>query len=229
MSKDEILPFLNNLSENNNRDWMHEHKKEKEAATNSFLNLIEKIQAELSFYEPKITNYPAKQLIFRLNRDLRYTHDKTPYNPTFRAHIGPNGKLFAQAGLYIQISPDFKPSFLGGGFYGIQFTDAINQIRDYLLNHPQEFLSIINEPEFKKNFTVQGEKLKRFPRGYEETGTEIDEFIKHKSWYLERDFHFSDFKTDEEFVKFCGEIFRIMKPLNDYLNAALLNFKIPKR
>lgn len=221
--------FLENLAVNNSLDWMHQHEKEKKAALNHFYSLVQTLQSEITVFDPDIPMIEPNKLSFRLNRDTRFSHDKSPYNPTFRAHIGPNGKPFIPAGYYLQIAPQGHDSFLGGGVFGTQFPQATTMVRDYLLEHPQEFLAILSDSLFKKYFQLQGEQLKRYPKGYEETGTEIDPFIKYKSWYLQYDLSEEQLSDETKLISTCLEVFEAMMPFNAYLNKALRDFRFPER
>lgn len=86
-----MLDFLADLRENNSLDWMHAHKKRKKEAQNAFLELVQGCIADLAETEPCLAALDAKDLAFRINRDTRFSDDKSPYNPTFRAHISPAG------------------------------------------------------------------------------------------------------------------------------------------
>lgn len=87
---------------------------------------------------------------------------------------------------------------------------------------------MIHEPEFEKHFTVKGTSLKNVPAGYEKEHPQA-EYLKFKSWYLEYPLNDKDFNNAEIFLIKATEVFRIMKPFNDYLNKALVNFQMPTR
>ena len=179
-----------------------------------------------TFDESVLHNVP-KELTFKLVRDTRFSHDKSPYNPSFRAHISSMGKLPIPVGYYIMIKPK-GGTFLGGGLFADMFSNATAMVRDYIVTHSDEWCNMISDTEFKKYFTVKGTALKNVPAGYDKEHPQA-EFLKYKSWYLEY------FITDEEvcdsaiFMKKAIEIFKAMKPFNDYLNKALKDFKMPTR
>lgn len=87
---------------------------------------------------------------------------------------------------------------------------------------------IIHEPEFEKYFVVKGTALKNVPAGYEKEHPQA-EYLKFKSWYLEYPVKDEELKDAESFLAKAAELFRIMKPFNDYLNKALVNFQMPTR
>ena len=110
-----MLDFLADLRENNSLDWMHAHKKRKKEAQNAFLELVQGCIADLAETEPCLAALDAKDLAFRINRDTRFSDDKSPYNPTFRAHISPAGRMPVPVGYFVSVTPG--GSFAGGGPY----------------------------------------------------------------------------------------------------------------
>lgn len=101
-------------------------------------------------------------------------------------------------------------------------------IRDYIAQNGEEWETIIHKPAFEKKFTVQGRALKNVPAGYEKEHPQA-EYLKFKSWYLEYQIKDEELNDAEAFLAKAAEIFRIMKPFNDYLNKALVNFQMPTR
>ena len=182
---------------------------------------------EIGKYDSSILHNDPKTLTFKLVRDTRFSHDKSPYNPAFRAHISSAGKLPVPVGYYLMIKPGDQ-SFLGGGLFADMFKDATTMIRDYIVQHGEEWEQIIHEPAFKKYFTVRGTALKNVPAGYEKDHPQA-EYLKFKSWYLEYPLKDKELKDAEGFVAKAAELFRIMKPFNDYLNKALAGFQMPAR
>ncbi|SDM52303.1 TIGR02453 family protein [Dendrosporobacter quercicolus] len=166
-------------------------------------------------------------MIFRLNRDIRFSSDKKPYNPAFRAHLSPWGKPFIPLGYYLCIRPG-EQSFVAGGLYGSGWQEAANRVRDYIADHGNEFEKIVTGNAFTKYFTVLGEKLKRVPKG-----NDIDhpqaEYLKHKSWYAQSFIADKTVLTAERFYDIVIEKYRALKPFKDYLNKALECYQIPKR
>lgn len=222
-----IITYLTDLQNHNNREWYHEHKEEYRAANEAFEKLIRMLIEELGKDEPELLRHEPKELTFKLVRDTRFSHDKSPYNPSFRCHISAAGKLPVPVGYFIAIRPGGQ-SFLGGGLFADMFKDATAMIRDHITAHGEEWQEIIGNPEFSGLFTVDGTKLKKVPQGYDPDHPQA-EYLKHKSWYLE--YFFDDEKLDdpEAFVEFAADIFRRMKPFNDFLNRALEGFKMPER
>ena len=222
-----IIDYLSELSMNNNREWYHAHKEYYKNANAEFENLLQTLMLEIGKFDSSILQSAPKDLTFKLVRDTRFSHDKSPYNPAFRAHISSKGKLPVPVGYYIMIKLD-NQSFLGGGLFADMFKDATTMIRDYIARHGGEWERIIHEPEFEKYFTVRGTALKNVPAGYEKEHPQA-EYLKFKSWYLEYPIKDEELDHTETFSAKASELFRIMKPFNDFLNKALADFQMPAR
>ena len=222
-----ILKYLTDLSEHNNREWYHAHKAENKEANAQFEELIQTLILRIGEFDTSILHNQPKKLTFKLVRDTRFSHDKSPYNPSFRAHIASKGKLPVPVGYYLMIKPGGR-SFLGGGLFADMFKDATAMIRDYITEHGEEFEEIIHAPEFQKYFRVQGTSLKNVPAGYDKEHPQA-EYLKFKSWYLEYSVADEVIADAEQFVEEAAKLFRIMKPFNDYLNKALEGFQMPTR
>lgn len=224
---DLILHYLEELSANNDREWYHAHKAEYKEANAEFEALIQELILGIGAFDESVLPWEPKQLTFKLVRDTRFSHDKSPYNPAFRAHISSQGKLPVPVGYYVMIKPGGQ-SFLGGGLFADMFKDATRMVRDYIQANPEEWQKVIEEKEFQKHFQVQGTALKKVPQGYEKENPQA-EFLKFKSWYLEYPVEDEVIKNADDFLKLAVSIFQKMKPFNDCLNRALTGFQMPER
>ena len=182
-----MLDFLADLRENNSLDWMHAHKKRKKEAQNAFLELVQGCIADLAETEPCLAALDAKDLAFRINRDTRFSDDKSPYNPTFRAHISPAGRMPVPVGYFVSVTPG--GSFAGGGLFAPHFKDATRMVRDRIAADPQAFLDIVEAPGFAERFRFVGMPLKNVPKGYDPQSPAA-EYLKCKCWAVEE--HFDD-------------------------------------
>lgn len=227
MNTQMILDYLTALSTNNNREWYHAHKAEYQAANGQFEELIQALILRIGEFDGSILGHAPRELTFKLVRDTRFSHDKSPYNPAFRAHISSMGKLPIPVGYYLMLKPGGQ-SFLGGGLFADMFKDATRMVRDYISEHGSEWEAIIAAPSFQEHFTVGGSALKNVPAGYEKAHPQA-EYLKYKSWYLEYPIQDKDLVDSNLFLTKAADIFRLMKPFNDYLNSALAGFKIPTR
>lgn len=222
-----ILNYLWELSKNNNREWYHAHKEEYKEANARFEELVQAFILEIGKFDSSILHNNPKDLTFKLVRDTRFSHDKSPYNPAFRAHISSGGKLPVPVGYYIMLKPGGQ-SFLGGGLFADIFKDATAMVRDYITKNSEEWDRTIHEPEFRKFFTVQGTTLKNVPSGYDKEHPQA-EYLKMKSWYLEYPIADEELQEGDKLFSKAVKVFETMKPFNDYLNQALAGFKMPER
>ena len=222
-----ILKYLADLAENNNREWYHDHKAEYKEANGQFEEVIQELILRIGQFDNTVLQNEPKNLTFKLVRDTRFSHDKSPYNPAFRAHISAKGKLPVPVGYYLMIKPG-NQSFLGGGLFADMFKDATTMVRDYIVQNGGELEENLHSPDFQKHFTVQGTALKNVPAGYDKEHPQ-SAFLKFKSWYLEYPVKDDIIVNSEAFLDEAVKMFRLMKPFNDYLNCALAGFQMPER
>lgn len=222
-----IYSYLSNLQNNNNREWFHDNKEPYNLAKEQFNELVLNLNARIAQFDNNISVHDPKKLTFKIVRDTRYSKDKSPYNPAFRAHIAPNGKDVIPVGYYIQIKPS-NQSFVGGGLFANMFREATTMIREYIVAHPDELRNILEDSDFKGNFLVQGDVLKNVPSGYDKDMW-YSQLLKHKSYYLEYLIQDSDIVNTEALMDMAIEKYQIIKPFNDYINTSLAHFELPMR
>lgn len=222
-----MMDYLSDLCMNNNREWYHANKNDFKKANAEFEELLQALMLEIGKFDSSILHNNPKDLTFKIVRDTRFSHDKSPYNPAFRAHISSKGKLPVPVGYYLMIKPGDQ-SFLGGGLFADMFKDATAMIRDYIVKNGEEWEKIIHDPEFEKYFSVQGTALKKVPAGYDKEHPQA-EYLKFKSWYLEYPIKDEELSNTEIFLTKATELFHMIKPFNDYLNNALADFEMPTR
>ena len=149
-----ILNYLTDLSNHNEREWYHAHKTEYKEANAEFELLLQELILKIGEFDSSILHNQPKDLTFKLVRDTRFSNDKSPYNPAFRAHISSKGKLPVPVGYYLMIKPEGQ-SFLGGGLFADMFKDATAMVRDYIAANGREWEEILGNPDFQKYFTVK--------------------------------------------------------------------------
>ena len=210
------LEFLNNLANNNNKDWFDKHRPEYIAAKANFESFIQNLIYEIIVFDPIMKGLEAKSCIFRINRDVRFSNDKSPYKTNMGAFMVRGGKQNGDkyAGYYFHIEPG--KSMLAGGAY-IPPSQWLTAIREKIDDDPGRFVAIINNPDFKKNFgQLEGEKLKKAPKGFSSEHKHI-ELLKYKSYLAVKET--SDKKViGDDYLKYAVSVFKAMKPLNDFLN-----------
>ena len=222
-----ILTYLSALEQNNERDWYHAHKAEYQQAAAEFEDIIGRLMVELGKTDPAILEHEPKSLTFKLNRDTRFSHDKSPYNPSFRCHISPAGKLPVPVGYFLYIQPGNR-SFLGGGLFADMFKDATLRIRNHINENGEEWNRLIGAPSFADNFRVGGTALKNVPKEYDPNHVAA-EYLKYKSWFIEDPFQDELLEDMPAFCDYAVKRFLMMKDFNDFLNKALEGFRMPER
>jgi len=212
-----VLSFLKNLSKNNNKEWFDTHKKEYEIIKKEYLIWISELIKSISKFDPEYAGIEAKNCVFRINRDVRFSKDKSPYKTNFGAYINLGGKNSQMAGYYLHLEPG--KSFIAGGMYMPQ-GETLAKVRQEIDYNLKAFEKIVTSSTFIKNFNhLKGDTLARPPKGYDENNPAIN-YLKHKSflaWHEVKD----DVVLSKEFSKHVLQVFKAMKPLNDFLNSSL--------
>ena len=144
-----VLQFLSGLQANNNREWFQANKMEYDQSKKILSAFIEKLIARIAVFDPQISGVEAKDCIFRINRDTRFSTNKTPYKNNMGAFIAAGGRKSPFAGYYVHLQPG--ECFLSGGIYMPQ-PDVLKTLRTEIHEKAGEFLQILNKPEFKTQF-----------------------------------------------------------------------------
>jgi len=211
--------FLKELKANNDRDWFNAHKDQYMMAKDEFDAFINALIAEISKFDPSIAHFTAKDCVFRIYRDVRFSKDKSPYKTHFGAHITSAPKkseIHTRAGYYIHIEPG--ASMLAGGAY-LPESKWLRAIREKIFNETNEFKKIINNSTFRKYFgTVEGEKLQRAPKDFPPDHPEI-ELLKQKSFLATHNMN-DETVLDSDFLKYGARAFRSLYPFDAFLNSA---------
>ncbi len=151
----DFLDFFKELSQNNYKEWFHENKKRYEnSVKNPFHEFVQEMIDRIRIEDPELEITP-KEAIFRINRDIRFAKDKSPYKTHMAASISVGGrKRHDVPGLYFQLSPE--KSFVAGGSYVLE-KETLYRVRSAIAKAPDAFSKVIEEEEFKKKFgTIQG-------------------------------------------------------------------------
>jgi uncharacterized protein (TIGR02453 family) len=219
MIQQSTLKFLKDLSKNNNKAWFDVHRGQYENAKIDFLSLVKNLISKIGRFDASIGALHEKECIFRINRDVRFSKDKSPYKNNMAGYFNKAGKKGNGAGYYLHIEPG--KSFAAGGMW-MPLPDDLARIRqeiDYSFNDWNKFMSTSN---FKKNFPngiTSNDSLTRPPKGYDENNPAI-RFLKMKSFIVTRPFTDAEI-LDKALINNVAATFRNMKPLIDFLNTAI--------
>lgn len=213
-----ILNFLKQLQQNNEKPWMDEHRDQYEAAKEEFQSLIAYLLTEMSAMDEGLLGLQPKDCIFRINRDIRFSQDKSPYKINFGAYLSEGGKKGEQAGYYLHLQP-YGESFIGGGIY-MPSSDTLYKVRQEIDYNASELKKMVDAPDFRRYFgEIQGNKLKRPPKGYKEDHPNV-ELLKLKDYIVIHQLTDAEV-TSEHFPQQVVKIFKIMMPFIHYLNVAI--------
>lgn len=221
MIQKRTFTFLKDIKNNNSKDWLDEHRANYNFAKNDILKLTAELIKEASSYDNSIARagLEPKKCITRLNRDLRFSNDKTPYKTNYFIILNKDGKKSDSAFYYVHLEPG--NSFVGGGVYN-PLPGPLRKIRQEIDYAFVEWKEILDDKRFKKYYPAGVQPsgvLKRIPKGYQEDNP-AGEFLKMKGFYT------SGKLTDEEVQgntlnSILINYFASVKPLVDYLNRAI--------
>lgn len=212
-----IMIFLEGLTANNTRDWFNENKASYLKALTGYEELVERLISGIGIFDDDVVGLKPKDAIFRIYRDVRFSHDKSPYKNHFGAFVAKGGRK-GDAGYYIHIAPN--ASMLAGGVWR---PEAVNlkKIRKAIDLYHEEFLEIINEKEFKKWFgqVDTDDSLTRVPSGYS-LDSPVANYLKMKSFTVGHHFTNSEVSASDfesKVVEGCRAMFRF----NQFLREAV--------
>ena len=183
----DLIQFLSELSENNNRAWFVMNKPRYDILRAEFLELVTKLITDISKFDPAVAGCNPKKALFRINRDMRFSKDKSPYKTTFSAAVTASGlKKPSQGGgpaYYFHIDANGVLLVAGGEY--MPPADRLKMIRNHIIADAAGFNKVLKNKKLKDRFgDLQDEgKLVRPPKGYDADTPHI-EYIKMKSFIV---------------------------------------------
>lgn len=183
----DLIQFLGELSENNNRAWFVMNKPRYDILRAEFLELVVKLIADISKFDPEVADCNPKKALFRINRDMRFSRDKSPYKTTFSAAITASGlKKPSQGGgpaYYFHIDAAGTLLIAGGEY--MPPPDRLKKIRQHVIEDASGFTKVLKNKKLKETYgDLQDEgKLSRPPKGFDADAPHI-EYIKMKSFIV---------------------------------------------
>jgi len=204
--------FLNKLKKNNHRDWMQEHKKEYLANEKLLKQFYASIESKLN-----IEDEISKLKVFRINRDVRFSKDKTPYNVHRSASFSRAG-AYRRGGYYLRLEPG--KSAMAGGFFSPESPDLLRIRREFEMDST-EIREILNQKDFKKAFGGfnQEYKVKTAPRDFSKEDPNID-LIKLKSYFVVHNFTDTEVFS-KDFEDNLMYHFLLLRPYFEYMTDVL--------
>lgn len=220
MITETTFSFLRQLKENNTREWFTANKKNYELARAEVEALIASTIKALNVLDPSIQAPDAKDCMFRIFKDVRFSKDKSPYKTNFGAFIAKGGRKTVNPGYYIHIEPG--ASMVAGGVYMPQ-PDVLKLLRNEVYFNSDEFEKILNAKDFVRYFKSLDDfdKLKKPPKDFPADFPKV-ELLKYKS-YVVTSMIDDEVVLSDEFPDMILDISRAMLPLNVFLNRAIRN------
>lgn len=214
------LSFLRQLKKNNHKEWFDAHRDAYQAARANFLETGQALIAALGRFDETVAHLQAKDCVFRINRDVRFSKNKAPYKSNMSIYICCAGKKADNAaGYYLQVEPG--ASFLAGGIW-MPPPPVLAQIRQEIDYNLSDFSRLLGQKDFKKQFgqleTGEGVLLSRPPKGYDAENPAI-EYLKLKSFIASCTLG-DEVLQSSGMIKEVAARFRTLQPLVHFLNAA---------
>lgn len=176
----DVIDFLVKLGGNNNREWFEANKKEYKAAKAGFEDFVEQLIGGISSFDDSVRGLAAKDCVYRIYRDVRFSRNKDPYKTHMGAFVSPGGRNGGNAGYYFHVEPA-AGGMIGGSILsaGIYMPDAaaLKSIREDLLYNGQEFLAAVAKAD-GFGLEMRG-SLKRVPAGFP-AESPMAEYLKMK-------------------------------------------------
>lgn len=220
MLQPSTIKFLKDLKKNNNKPWFDTNRKKYEDAKSNFETFIQSIIDSYGKKDPTIKELKAKGCTFRINRDIRFSKDKTPYKTNMGASINRGGKKSIFAGYYFHLEPG--ESFAGGGIW-MPTPVELKKVRQEIDYNLEEFKKIVNSKKFKsvygKLYDEAEVSLVKVPQGFEKDNPAA-EYLKLKSFLAMKKLKDTDI-TVSSLKKQVLDAFDALQPLVEFINKAL--------
>jgi uncharacterized protein (TIGR02453 family) len=216
---EDFLQFFIELAPNNNKDWFDLNRKRYEKSVKEpFKKFVQHMIDEIAKTDPKFKDIEAKDCIFRINRDIRFSSDKTPYKLNVSAVVAPDGKKSkAVNGVYFEFGPEHVRVY--GGVYEIDKDDLLT-VREGMAADIEKFQKVYNDQKFKSVFgSILGEKNKLLPKELKEAA-EKEPLIYNKQWYFYAQFD-PETVLKADLDKIVLDCFETGKPVENYFNELI--------
>jgi uncharacterized protein (TIGR02453 family) len=183
----DLKQYLTELAANNNRPWFIMNKPRYDILREEFLQVVTELIIELGKFDPAVKFCNPKKAMFRINRDVRFANDKSPYKTRFSAAIAPNDmRRPSKAGgptYYMQLDGDGRLLF-GAGEY-MPPPHRLRALRQHMVDDAAGFSKVLKNKKLRATFgDIQNEgKLQRPPKGFDPEHEHI-EYIKLKSFFV---------------------------------------------
>ncbi len=236
MEKNIMLKFLEQLAASNNREWFNEHKDQYQAARAEFDRIIDRTIEVIGTFDPTVSHLKAKDCVFRIYRDTRFSKDKSPYKNHFGAYISSHGRQALHGGYYIHVQPG--RCLIGAGVYWLP-TNILTSVRNEIMGNIDEWLKCVENGEFVKNFGYANDSewteehtapkgfgmqhLKKAPKDFPADYEHV-RYLKMKDycvWQVVAD----DFYNSADWTKKMVKLLKVAKPMMDFTNSVIDDYE----
>ncbi|MBR1659848.1 MAG: DUF2461 domain-containing protein [Oscillospiraceae bacterium] len=215
MEFDRMLRYCALLEQNNNRGWFHENHKLYEDAKRDFTDLTnilkyrvaELVSPELS---ERLLYANAKDMLYRIPRDMRVWRNAPPYNPTWRAYIAGDRHAMWPVGYFYMVAPG-KTHFGTGAW--CPDSQWLRRVRSAISGNFERFAMALADA----GYPLSGDSLKRVPAGFD-PGDPAGEYLKYKEWFVSEQFQDGELTDFDAFADRCCEAVRRMEPLRRFFD-----------
>ena len=214
----DFIKFFADLSKHNNREWFEKNKERYvKSVKEPFQALVEELIVRLHFEDERI-NIEAKDAIFRIYRDIRFSKDKTPYKTYASALISPYGRKDLETpGFYFELS--HKEAGIYCGAYQPE-KEQLKKIRRFIASNREEFASIIKDKTFKKYFgEIRGEKAKRMDKEFD-NALALQPLIANKQFYCGAELS-PEIITSPKLSDIIIKHFKAAKKFSDFIETGM--------
>ena len=217
----EIISYLRDLSQNNNREWFMANKARYKAVAERFNAIVDELIREIARYDTSVTGLTAKDCTYRIYRDVRFSADKSPYKTHMGAFICRGGKKSGYSGYYFHIGTGGEgypaAHMLAAGDYCCD-PKVLQVLREDIVRGGGDFDAIVQDARPTFDLDREG-ALKRNPKGFEQE-TQYTEYLRLKAFCLVHT-PSNDFMYADGLAQRTAALFESSKPFLDYINRAI--------
>jgi len=214
------LQFLKDLQKHNQKEWFEKNRSKYESTKQNLEAFTEDVIKKISRFDESVAHLQVKECLFRINRDVRFSKDKSPYKNHMAMYISKGGKKAINPGYYFHLEPG--KSFVAGGLW-MPVAPELKKVRQEIDYSFDALKKILANKKFKSTFgefrNEEGALLSRPPKGYDENNPGIA-YLKFKSWIVSADISEKELLT-KDLSKKVAAYFETMHPLIKFFNQAL--------
>lgn len=214
----DFIQFFKELSKNNEKEWFYTQKKRYESSVKKpFERFLTDLIAEIHKEDPTLTIEP-KNCVLRINRDLRFSKDKSPYNLHYSAVVSKTGRKDKSVpGIFLRFSPE-EVGIMGGAY--VLDKHQLQAARLLILNTPDKFQQLVSAPAFHAKFgELNGEESKRMPAEFLEHVDKIPQLLKKQFYVVAK--HNADLILSSDLLPIVMEHWHAVRPLNQFFSPVI--------